>query len=109
MDNERALAMAVHASAECTVALRKMHEASGRKRALSLRWARAVHRHLAQLLSVESLGDDAWGALTDEERRFVFAEDPPREALLARLSDLIRRTGVADGEALLSDLERRLV
>lgn len=108
-DRERALEMAVFAAGELVSALRKARVSERRRRALALRWSRAIQRHLAHLLSTESAGPDAWGSLTDDEREFVFADDPPRDALLARVADLLRRSGVEDADALVQELERRLV
>lgn len=108
-DRERALEMAVFAAGELVSALRKARVSERRRRALALRWARAIQRHLAHLLSTESAGPDAWGSLTDDEREFVFADDPPRDALLARVADVLRRSGVDDGDALVQELERRVV
>ena len=101
--------MAVFAAGELVGALRKARGTERRRRALALRWARAIQRHLAHLLSTDSAGPDAWGALTDEEREFVFADDPPRDALLARVADGLKRSGVEDGDSLVLELERRLV
>lgn len=108
-DHDRALEMALFAARELTGALRKAGKASPRRRMLALRWARAILKHLTQLLSEESTGPDAWGALTDEERQFVFADDPPRDVLMARVADVLKRSGVEDAEQLVADLERRLV
>ena len=108
-DRERALEMAVFAAGELVAALRKARGSEKRRRALALRWARAIQRHLGHLLSAESAGPDAWGALSDEEREFVFADEPPRDMLLARVSDVLRRSGVDDAERLTEELERRLV
>lgn len=108
-ERERTLEMAVFAAGELVAALRKARGAERRRRALALRWARAIQRHLAQLLTVESAGPDTWGALSEEEREFVFADDPPRDALLARVSDILRRSGVEDAPHLVLELERRLV
>lgn len=108
-DRERSLEMAVFAASELVGALRKARGADRRRRALALRWARAIQRHLAQLLSQEATGPDTWGALTDDERQFVFADDPPRDSLLARVADVLKRSGVEDADALVSEIERRLV
>jgi hypothetical protein len=108
-DRERALEMAVFAASELIGALRKARGADRRRRALALRWARAIQRHLAQLLSADSTGPDTWGALTDDERQFVFADDPPRDALLARVADVLKRSGVDDADMLVLEVERRLV
>lgn len=108
-DRERALEMAVFAASELIGALRKARGAERRRRALALRWARAIQRHLAQLLSADSTGPDTWGALTDAERQFVFADDPPRDALLARVADVLKRSGVEDADLLVHEIERRLV
>jgi hypothetical protein len=97
-DRERALEMAVFAASELVGALRKARGADRRRQ-----------RHLAQLLSADTTGPDTWGALSDEERQFVFADDPPRDALLARVADVLRRSGVDDGDALVIEIERRLV
>lgn len=108
-DRERALEMAVFAASELIGALRKARGAERRRRALALRWARAIQRHLAQLLSSDATGPDTWGALTDDERQFVFADDPPRDALLARVADVLKRSGVEDAEQLVIEIERRLI
>lgn len=108
-DRERALEMAVFAASELIGALRKARGSDRRRRALALRWARAIQRHLAQLLSADSTGPDTWGALTDDERQFVFADDPPRDALLARVADVLKRSGVEDADMLVHEVERRLV
>ena len=106
----RSLEMASFAASELVVSLRKAGRTDDvRKRKLCIRWARAIQKHLTELMTNESAGDDTWGPLADEERKFVFEDDSPREVLLSRVSDILKRSNVEDAEKIIRDVEMRLV